>query len=168
MHSQDWQVLDALRRWQADGRHAALVTVTKTWGSAPRPAGAWMALRDDGLVQGSVSGGCIEDDLIARMRAGEFSAVDGGRPRLPLVKRYGVTADEAARFGLPCGGTLELVIEPAPDVGQLLSLAAHLSAASNGAPATPTTQQGAERADARRDMRELMLRRRQMRQAVTR
>jgi len=128
MHSQDWQVLDALRRWQADGRHAALVTVTKTWGSAPRPAGAWMALRDDGLVQGSVSGGCIEDDLIARMRAGEFSAVDGGRPRLPLVKRYGVTADEAARFGLPCGGTLELVIEPAPDVGQLLSLAAHLSA----------------------------------------
>lgn len=121
MHSQDWQVLAALQRWQAEGHQAALVTVARTWGSAPRPAGAWMALRDDGLVQGSVSGGCIEDDLIARMRAGEFAP---GTP--PLLRRYGVTQDEAARFGLPCGGTLELLIEPQPDRAALQSLADQL------------------------------------------
>jgi xanthine dehydrogenase accessory factor len=62
MDSQDLQVLAAVRRWRAEGHRVALVTVARTWGSAPRPAGAWMALRDDGRVQGSVSGGCIEDD----------------------------------------------------------------------------------------------------------
>jgi xanthine dehydrogenase accessory factor len=119
MHSQDGQVLDALQRWSVYGHSAVLVTVVRTWGSAPRPAGAWMALRDDGLVQGSVSGGCIEDDLVARMRAGEFV----GRP---VLQRYGLTADEAARFGLPCGGTLEVLIEPSPDARSLGVLATRL------------------------------------------
>ncbi len=76
-----------------------------------------MVLRDDGQVQGSVSGGCIEDDLIRRAAAGEFV---GTAPRL---LRYGVTVDEAHRFGLPCGGTLELMLEPAPDAAQLDQLA---------------------------------------------
>ena len=120
MHSQDGQVLDALQRWAAQGHRAALVTVVRTWGSAPRAAGAWMALRDDGQVQGSVSGGCIEDDLVARMRAGEFV-------RQPVLQRYGVTPDESARFGLPCGGTLELLIEPAPDLISLQLLAQRLA-----------------------------------------
>ena len=75
MHSQDMQVLAALQGWAAEGHRAALVTVARTWGSAPRPAGAWMALRDDGRVQGSVSGGCIEDDLGARMRDGRIAVV---------------------------------------------------------------------------------------------
>ena len=119
MHSQDGQVLDALLRWTAEGHGAALVTVVRTWGSAPRPPGAWMALRDDGLVQGSVSGGCIEDDLVARMRAGEFAGT-------PVLQRYGVTQDEAARFGLPCGGTLEVLVEPAPDLPGLRLLAERL------------------------------------------
>lgn len=122
MDSQDLQVLAALRRWQAEGHKAALVTVARTWGSAPRPAGAWMALRDDGRVQGSVSGGCIEDDLIARMRDGRIA---GARP---FALTYGVTREEAGRFGLPCGGTLELVIEPAPDLAQLAELAARIEA----------------------------------------
>ena len=81
-----------------------------------------MALRDDGLVQGSVSGGCLEDDLIARMAAGEFAGT------APQMVRYGVTAEEARRFGLPCGGTVELVIEPAPDVAGLEELAARIAA----------------------------------------
>ena len=51
MDSQDLQVLAALRRWMGEGRRAALVTVARTWGSAPRPAGAWMALRDDGRLE---------------------------------------------------------------------------------------------------------------------
>ncbi|WP_374241048.1 XdhC family protein [Zoogloea sp.] len=122
MDSQDMQVLAALGRWQAAGHRAALVTVARTWGSAPRPAGAWMALRDDGRVQGSVSGGCVEDDLVARMQGGR---IGGSRP---FVLSYGVTRDEAARFGLPCGGTLELVVEPAPDMAALAGLAARIAA----------------------------------------
>jgi len=121
MDSQDTQVLQAAQRWAQEGYRFALVTVAKTWGSAPRPAGAWMVLREDGFVQGSVSGGCIEDDLINRMRTGEFLG------KQPLVLRYGVTQDEARRFGLPCGGSIELVVEPEPDLVSLQQLAMHIS-----------------------------------------
>ena len=82
-----------------------LVTVIETWGSAPRPPGALLAMRDDGLVVGSVSGGCVEDDLIDRVRQGQ-------RVDHPSLITYGVTKEEAARFGLPCGGNLRLVQEP--------------------------------------------------------
>ena len=122
MDSQDSEVLATVRRWADDGHRYALVTVARTWGSAPRPPGAWMALRDDGRVQGSVSGGCIEDDLIARMAAGEFNGTQ------PFLQRYGVTQDEAHRFGLPCGGVLDLVIEPAPDLALLNELAQRVGA----------------------------------------
>ena len=122
MQSTDLQVLAAARRWAAEGRRFALVTVARTWGSAPRPPGAWLALRDDGLVEGSVSGGCIEDDLIARMREGAIARA------VPFKLVYGVTKDEATRFGLPCGGTLELVVELAPDASLLEALAARLAA----------------------------------------
>jgi xanthine dehydrogenase accessory factor len=64
-----------------------------------------LAIRKDGRVVGSVSGGCIEDDLIARAQGGQL-------PSKPEWARYGVSQEEAARFGLPCGGTLRLVIEP--------------------------------------------------------
>lgn len=121
MYSTDQQVLDAACRWADAGHRLALVTVARTWGSAPRPPGAWLALRDDGLVEGSVSGGCIEDDLIARMHAGEINGT------APFKLAYGVTRDEAARFGLPCGGTLELVVEPAPDIALLTELSTRLA-----------------------------------------
>ena len=84
-----------------------------------------MVLRDDGQVQGSVSGGCIEDDLIRRAAAGEFTDESGNSA--PRILRYGVTADEAHRFGLPCGGTLELVLEAAPDAALLEQLAQRIS-----------------------------------------
>jgi xanthine dehydrogenase accessory factor len=73
-----------------------------------------MAMRDDGIVVGSVSGGCIEDDLIHRYSHGVASMVGP-----PTFERYGIDADEAHRFGLPCGGTLELLIEHSPDAGSL-------------------------------------------------
>lgn len=117
MDSQDTQVLAAARRWAAAGHRFALITVARTWGSAPRPPGAWMALREDGLVQGSVSGGCIEDDLISRMAGG---GMGGTRP---FVLRYGATQEESDRFRLPCGGILELVVEPAPDTALLEDIA---------------------------------------------
>lgn len=116
------QVLNAVRHWSAAGHRFALVTVARTWGSAPRPPGAWMALRDDGLVQGSVSGGCIEADLIERTRRGDFSS------SAPFVQKYGVTKEEASYYGLPCGGTMELVIEPSPDPAALESLAERINA----------------------------------------
>ena len=122
MDGMDRQVLSAARHWADQGHRFALVTIARTWGSAPRPAGAWMALRDDGLVQGSVSGGCIEDDLIRRMQAGELA---GDRP---FTKTYGATKAEAERFGLPCGGTLELVIEPCPDVSLLARIEERVAA----------------------------------------
>ena len=121
MDSLDTHVLAAARKWAAAGHRFALITVARTWGSAPRPPGAWMILRDDGQVQGSVSGGCIEDDLIRRAAAGEFTGKSGNTA--PHLLRYGVTADEAHCFGLPCGGTLELVLEPAPDAALLEQLA---------------------------------------------
>ena len=108
MDSLDRQVLEQARDWLAGGRKVWIVTVIETWGSAPRPPGALLAMRDDGLVVGSVSGGCVEDDLIDRVRTGE-------RVDRPSVIVYGISKDEAARFGLPCGGTLRLVQEPVTD-----------------------------------------------------
>lgn len=106
MDSIDLEVLTAAASWFAAGRRVLLVTVVKTWGSSPRPEGAMLAVRDDGLAAGSVSGGCIEDDIVERVRRNGVSG-DG-----PALVRYGVSADEAHRFGLPCGGTIELVLEP--------------------------------------------------------
>jgi xanthine dehydrogenase accessory factor len=94
-----------------------LGTITRTWGSAPRPPGSVVAICDDGRVVGSVSGGCIEDDLIDTAREGVLAS---GRPQ---VVRYGIDADAAHRFGLPCGGLIELVLEPVlprTRVGELL------------------------------------------------
>jgi xanthine dehydrogenase accessory factor len=108
MDSLDLQVLSQAREWSAQGHAVWLVTVIETWGSAPRPPGALLAMRGDGLVAGSVSGGCVEDDLIERVRHGE-------RVAAPQLVTYGVTKEEAARFGLPCGGNLRLVQEPLAD-----------------------------------------------------
>ncbi|MFK7962690.1 MAG: XdhC family protein [Burkholderiaceae bacterium] len=108
MDNLDRQVLEQAVAWVKDGRSAWLVTVVETWGSAPRPPGALLAMRDDGLISGSVSGGCVEDDLIDRIRHGE-------RVDKPSMIHYGVSRDEAARFGLPCGGNLRLVQEPLLD-----------------------------------------------------
>jgi xanthine dehydrogenase accessory factor len=110
MDNLDLQVLAQARDWRTQGHAVWLVTVIETWGSAPRPPGALLAMRGDGLVVGSVSGGCVEDDLIDRVRHGERVAV-------PQLVAYGVTKEETARFGLPCGGSLRLVQEPLGDTG---------------------------------------------------
>ncbi|MBT8608209.1 XdhC family protein [Polynucleobacter paneuropaeus] len=109
MENLDLIVLRALLDWRSAGKKALLATVVRTWGSSPRPVGSIMALCEDGSVVGSVSGGCIEDDLIRNF---------GGLKDFPLEKqsapqflKYGVTVDEAHRFGLPCGGTLEILLE---------------------------------------------------------
>jgi len=118
MHTIDVEVLRSAIDWLDRGHRVMLGTVARTWGSAPRPPGSLMAIRGDGQVAGSVSGGCIEDDLIARVARGELAAP------LPQILRYGATADEAQRFGLPCGGTLQLVLEALSTGSQLRDLLA--------------------------------------------
>jgi xanthine dehydrogenase accessory factor len=122
MDSVDLQVLKKADEWLAAGHRAVMGTVVRTWGSAPRPVGSLVIIRDDGLVVGSVSGGCIEDDLVDRVRR---QAAAASRPE--RVK-YGVTADEAFKFGLPCGGTIELVLEPLGAGAQLAELLARVAA----------------------------------------
>src|SRR5687768_14784862 len=115
MENLDVMVLRTLRDWRAAGKRALLATVVRTWGSSPRPIGSIMALCEDGAVVGSVSGGCIEDDLIYRY-TGAARVIPTGAP---VFTKYGVTADEAHRFGLPCGGTLELLLEFDPELSTL-------------------------------------------------
>ncbi len=104
MISSDQEVLRAALAWLEAGREAWLVTVAKTWGSSPRPVGSLLAVCEDGRFAGSVSGGCVEDDLVGRLGAHTFKD-------LPCVDTYGVTMDQTARFGLPCGGRLDLLVE---------------------------------------------------------
>ncbi|WP_425257124.1 XdhC family protein [Rubrivivax sp. RP6-9] len=106
MNSMDVEVVRTAMDWMNRGHRVVLGTVVRTWGSSPRPPGSLMIIRDDGQVAGSLSGGCIEDDLIGRVKRGELAS------RLPQSTTYGVSAEEAQRFGLPCGGTVQIVLEP--------------------------------------------------------
>jgi len=123
MENLDLLVLRDLLAWRRAGQHAILVTVVRSWGSSPRPVGSILALSDSGRLTGSVSGGCIEDDLCHRYGQAWAAAEGTGAP---AFLTYGVTADEAHRFGLPCGGTLELFVEHDPDPGELEALLAAL------------------------------------------
>jgi len=131
MENLDVMVLRTLRDWRVAGKHALLATVVRTWGSSPRPVGSIMALCEDGAVVGSVSGGCIEDDLIHRFTQ---AYAPGSARSLPMGPpewvKYGISADEAHRFGLPCGGTLELLLEFDPDAQGLAALVSQLDAGS--------------------------------------
>lgn len=141
MENLDVMVLRSLHDWRMAGKRALLATVVRTWGSSPRPVGSIMALCEDGAVVGSVSGGCIEDDLIHRYTRA-YARVNGSdAPRsqqhgevnhelpsgAPRFIKYGISADEAHRFGLPCGGTLELLLEFDPDAASLAQLVHALS-----------------------------------------
>ncbi|TCV90541.1 XdhC family protein [Sulfurirhabdus autotrophica] len=106
MDSLDLEVLQKLQQWQQAGHSATLATVVKTWGSSPRPIGSLLAIRGDGQLAGSVSGGCIEADLLERIHT--------EMPARPEMLVYGGTAEDCHRFSLPCGGTLHILLEPAP------------------------------------------------------
>lgn len=109
----DLRVIGDALNWLAADEIVHLVTVIQTWGSSPRPAGSLLAVRRDGTPSGSVSGGCIEEDLIRRIVDGRVAS---GAPERTL---YGVTKEEGEKFGLPCGGVLELVVEPLRDRAEL-------------------------------------------------
>jgi xanthine dehydrogenase accessory factor len=121
MDSVDIEVLRSAEAWRKSGHRVTLGTIVRTWGSAPRPVGALVAIRDDGQVAGSVSGGCVEDDLIEKVRA---QAVAADKPQLMT---YGVTNEEATRWGLPCGGTLQVVLEPVGEASGVAELLGTIS-----------------------------------------
>lgn len=109
MKNSDLEVLEHLSIWLSEGYEVELVTLVKSWGSAPRPVGALAAVREDGAVVGSVSGGCIEKELTSLLRK------DG---RTNLIQ-YDVTSEQALRYGLPCGGSLELIFEKSIEKSQI-------------------------------------------------
>lgn len=112
MQSSDWEVLQRASDWLQQGYRAHLFTVIQTWGSAPRLPGAILVVREDGHLVGSVSGGCIEDDLADKARHQQL-------PTHPAILEYGIHQDEAQRFGIPCGGQLKIFAEPLTQATQL-------------------------------------------------
>lgn len=108
MDSLDQQVFQQVRRWLNADTACWLCTVVATIGAAPRPIGSLLAYSEHGELAGSLSGGCVEDDLLAKLLNGELK-IDK-----PQVLEYGVTAEENERLGLPCGGRLHVLVEHWP------------------------------------------------------
>jgi xanthine dehydrogenase accessory factor len=106
MQAVDHEVIAEARRWLAEDRACWLATVVATYGSSPRPAGSLFACDAEGHAVGSLSGGCVEDDLKDKLAAGELAR------SAPQFFRYGITTEDTERFGLPCGGHLDIVVEP--------------------------------------------------------
>lgn len=113
MDNADLQVLSQLAEWISNNENCWLCTVVKTWGSSPRPVGSLLACNAEGKISGSLSGGCIEEDLLEKLTRGALAT------EKPQLLVYGSTTEEAERFNLPCGGQLHVVIEPFTDATHL-------------------------------------------------
>lgn len=105
MHSVQLQVLQCVSDWSAAGVQCWLCTIVGTIGSSPRPVGSLLACNAHGEQSGSLSGGCVEEDLLERIKAGTLAASG------PELIEYGVTAEENERLGLPCGGRLHVLVQ---------------------------------------------------------
>ncbi len=103
-HPGQEDLLAVAARWHAEGGEVAIATVTRTWGSSPRPAGSHMVLTRDGRMAGSVSGGCIEG-AVAEAAAG---VLDDGAP---VLLEFGVSNERAWEIGLACGGRVQVFVE---------------------------------------------------------
>ena len=98
-------VVELALEWRQSGKSVALATVIQTWGSSPRPAGSNLVIADDGSFEGSVSGGCVEGEVILAAK----EVIRNGRQQL---LEFGVTDDEAWQVGLACGGQIQILVEP--------------------------------------------------------
>jgi xanthine/CO dehydrogenase XdhC/CoxF family maturation factor len=96
--------LDLAKRWHAQGRGVALATVVSTWGSSPRPVGSQLVVDEQGKMEGSVSGGCVEGAVVGEALA----TIKDGKPRL---LDFGVTDEQAWDVGLACGGKIQVYVE---------------------------------------------------------
>jgi xanthine dehydrogenase accessory factor len=106
MQAVDKEVIGQILKWLKKGDPCWLATVVQTWGSSPRPVGSVLACDAKGHLVGSLSGGCVEDDLLEKISAGELAATRA------QFFQYGITAEETEKLGLPCGGHLYIVVEP--------------------------------------------------------
>lgn len=119
MENVDLAVLETAHEWVQDDGEIVLVTVAKTWGSSPRPAGSMMIWRRDGQFEGSLSGGCIEQELLE-----QFANLV---PENPSSVTFGVTKEQAVSRGLPCGGEVTVVVEPFREAAQTSEILARLA-----------------------------------------
>lgn len=103
-------MLDSAAEWRDGGAKVAAATVVRAWNSAPRPPGARMIVREDGHVAGSVSGGCVEKEVI-------FAAEESVRENAPRLLSFGIADETAWRAGLTCGGAIEVLVSPFPPAG---------------------------------------------------
>ena len=118
--SDDIEILGTARDWLQAGQRVALATVIRTWGSSPRPPGSLLAMNNAGRFVGSVSGGCVEETLVARYREGELAGPT------PTMVDFGIDRQDASRLGLPCGGRLEVLVEELTNAGPIETLLAKL------------------------------------------
>ena len=105
MQTLDHEVLRHVANWLAQGETPWLCTIVRALGSSPRPVGSIVGILDSGQQVGTVSGGCVEEDLLERLRAGEYN------DSAPELIEYGRNAEENERRGLPCGGRLTLLLQ---------------------------------------------------------
>lgn len=106
MNNVDTEVLEQLLAWLKTNQHCFLCTLVKTWGSSPRPAGSLLACTRDGQTIGSLSGGCVEENLVEQLKTGELAQ------HKPAYLQYGLTQEDTEHLGLPCGGQLYVLTEP--------------------------------------------------------
>jgi xanthine/CO dehydrogenase XdhC/CoxF family maturation factor len=102
--SEDTDVLERAATWKREGRKVAIATVVETWGSSPRPPGSQLVIRDDALFLGSVSGGCIEGQVVSE-------ALEVMESEEPRMLTFGVSDEEAWEVGLACGGKVAVYVE---------------------------------------------------------
>ena len=117
MYGSDREIIQTALSWLKQSHQVTLITVIQTWGSSPRPVGSLMIIRDDGNHAGSVSGGCVEEDLLYRARQNQLT--NNANNKHPSTVAYGSNNQEAIRMGLPCGGRLELLVEQLENCIQL-------------------------------------------------
>jgi xanthine/CO dehydrogenase XdhC/CoxF family maturation factor len=98
------EIVDDVERWRGQGERVAVATVVATRKSAPRPVGAKFAVSESGQMCGSVSGGCVENDVFEHAR----QVIESGEPQL---LSYGISDDDALTVGLPCGGEIDVFVE---------------------------------------------------------
>lgn len=125
MQAVDKEVLSQVLAWLQAGQSCWLATVVQTWGSSPRPVGSLLACNRQGQIVGSLSGGCVEEDLLEKLTSGQLAA------SAAQFFQYGGTAEEAEKFGLPCGGSLYIVVEPQTANAQTIEHFAELNDALN-------------------------------------
>ena len=104
MLASETDILGRAEAWKREGRQVALATVVETWGSAPRPIGSHLVIDGEGNFLGSVSGGCVEGDVITEA----MEVIGHGKPRM---LEFGVADETAWRAGLSCGGRIRVFVE---------------------------------------------------------